>query len=119
MMNKRYIGSVNENKACDFLIKKGYLILDVNYNVRQAELDIIARDDKTVVFVEVKYRSSFNSGNPLEAVTVSKQKKICKAALFYMNQHNINPYEEPVRFDVIGITPKEIMHVVNAFDYIN
>ena len=81
-------------------------------------LDLIAKKDGYLVFVEVKYRSTAGSGHPLEAVSISKQKKICKAALFYMNLNKISPDNTSIRFDVIGILGDEITHIENAFDYI-
>ena len=93
-------------------------IIEKNFQVRQAEIDIIARDGSTIVFIEVKYRSSAGSGHPLEAVTISKQRKICKAALFYMNKNKISPDNTSIRFDVIGILGNDITHIENAFDYV-
>ncbi len=86
--------------------------------MRQAEIDIIAIDDDTYVFVEVKYRQSGTAGTSLEAVTPSKQKKISAAALFYMNQKQLSIYKTNIRFDVIGIDGDAVTHIKNAFSYI-
>lgn len=118
MENKRQTGKNFEDKAIQYLQKKGYFIIERNFQVRQAEIDIIARDGNTIVFVEVKYRTASGSGHPLEAVTLSKQKRICKAALFYMNKNKISTDNTSIRFDVIGILGDEIVHVENAFDYL-
>ena len=118
MDNKRQTGKNYEDLAIKFLQDKGYFIIEKNFQVRQAEIDIIARDGSTIVFVEVKYRSSASSGHPLEAVTISKQRKICKAALFYMNKNKISPDNTSIRFDVIGILGNDITHIENAFDYV-
>ncbi len=118
MENKRKTGSNYEERAVKYLQEKGYFIIERNFQVRQAEIDIIARDGSTIVFVEVKYRSASSSGHPLEAVTYSKQKKICKAALFYMNKSKISVDNTSIRFDVIGILGDEIFHVENAFDFV-
>ena len=118
MNNKRQQGKDYEELAVKYLKDKGYFIIERNFQVRQAEIDIIARYESTIVFVEVKYRTNASSGHPLEAVTVSKQKKICKAALFYMNKNKISPDNTPIRFDVIGILGDEITHIENEFDYI-
>ncbi len=116
--NKRSAGAEYELMASDYLIGKGYRILRRNYRVRQAEIDIIAFKDDTYVFVEVKYRKNSVSGTSLEAVTVTKQKKISKAALYYMNQNRIDIYTANIRFDVIGIDGGKITHIENAFSYI-
>jgi putative endonuclease len=116
--NKRALGQSKEKTAADYLVKKGYRILDMNYQVRQAELDIVAQDGKVLVFVEVKFRRNHSAGHPLSAVTPSKQKKICKASVFYMNAHRINPDVTEIRYDVIGILGDEIFHVENAFPYV-
>lgn len=118
MDNKRQTGKNYEVLAISFLEAKGYFIIEKNFQVRQAEIDLIARDGDTIVFVEVKYRSSVSSGHPLEAVTISKQRKICKAALFYMNKNKISPDNTSIRFDVIGILGDEITHIENAFDFV-
>lgn len=116
--NKRNLGKEKETLAASYLQKKGYRILEMNYQVRQAEIDIIAYDKETLVFVEVKYRKNETAGNPLEAITVNKQRRICKAALFYMNQKRIDPYTVSLRFDAVGMTGEKIIHVENAFPFI-
>ena len=116
--NKRQTGKNYEELAIKYLQDKGYFIIEKNFQVRQGEIDIIARDNATIVFVEVKYRGSSSSGHPLEAVTYGKQKKICKSALFYMNKNKISPDNTSIRFDVIGILGNEITHIENAFDFI-
>ncbi|MBO5387921.1 MAG: YraN family protein [Lachnospiraceae bacterium] len=116
--NKRKTGTDYEELAVNYLEKKKYFIIERNFQVRQAEIDIIARDDNTIVFIEVKYRTTRGSGHPLEAVTIQKQKRICHAALFYMNRNKISPENTSIRFDVIGILGDEITHIENAFDFI-
>lgn len=118
MTNKRQTGKEYEEIAIKYLREKGYFIIEKNFQVKQAEIDIIARDGDTIVFVEVKYRAGSGSGNPLEAVTLSKQRKISKAALFYMNYNKISPDNTSIRFDVIGILGDELTHLENAFDFV-
>lgn len=117
--NTRNIGYDKEQIAADYLEAKGYFIIQRNYRVRQGEIDIVARDKDTIVFVEVKYRKNTISGHPLEAVTIRKQRQVCDVALFYMNQNKINPETTPVRFDVIGILGNDITHIENAFEFCN
>ncbi len=114
-MNNRVTGEEKEQLAIDFLRKKGYFIIESNFRVRQAEIDIIARDGSTIVFVEVKYRSSTTQGHPLEAVDCRKQQKISRAALSYLSRNKISLDNTSIRFDVIGILGKEITHIENAF----
>lgn len=113
----RSIGELYEKKACDYLVSKGYEILEKNYCIRGAEIDIIAKKDDTIVFIEVKARISSKSQEPLEAITEAKKKRLGKAALIYMRGKSIDV--DSVRFDAIGISSsgKEevIEHVENAF----
>lgn len=116
--NKRAKGSRNEILASEYLKRKGYRILCMNYRVRQGEIDIVAKDGEAIVFVEVKYRKNISAGHPLEAVNEAKQRQISKTALFYMNQQKLNPDLIEMRFDVVGILEDEILHIVNAFPFI-
>lgn len=119
MKNTREIGEKHEIMAAKYLKEQGYTVLETNYRVRQAELDIVAMENNTLVFAEVKYRKNEALGNPLSAVGYAKQKKISKAALFYMNQHRLSVYDTSVRFDVIGILGDNITHIKNAFYYVD
>ena len=109
-------GNRGEDIAADYLKKKGYRILYRNYKTLAGEADIIARDNDTVVFVEVKARSSDAFGQPFEAVGYKKQEKLKKAAIYYLKHKKIEPI---VRFDIISIISKEgkneINHIVEAF----
>jgi len=116
--NKRQIGTEKEVMAIKYLQDKNYFIITSNYRIKQAEVDIIARDKDVIVFIEVKYRKNEDCGHPFEAVDIKKQKRICKAALDYMTKNKISIYNTKIRFDVIGILGKEIMHVEDAFEYI-
>ena len=76
MDNKRSIGTAYEEKAVEYLTAKGYRIIKRNFRCRIGEIDIIAKQNDIVVFVEVKYRRTDHMGQPLEAITFTKQKKI-------------------------------------------
>ena len=115
MDNKRLTGGEKEQIAVDYLRQKGYFIIETNFRIRQAEIDIVARDNATIVFVEVKYRSTDKSGHPLEAVDYRKQQRISRAALSYISKNKISLDNTSIRFDVIGILGKKITHVENAF----
>src|SRR5690554_3983013 len=90
--------------ARTFLEEQGLKFIKANYRRRFGEIDLIMRDDHTLVFVEVKYRSSNAYGGTLEQVTFDKQRKIRLTAMAYLQ--STYSLESIVRFDVIGITPK-------------
>lgn len=113
-MNKRRKGAEWEEKAAQYLISRGYSIVQMNYRCRLGEIDIIAKDSGYYVFAEVKYRSSKEYGSPLEAVTPMKRQKIKRAASFYLMEHGISMYVK-CRFDVIGILGSEITLIKDAF----
>lgn len=114
MSNKRSIGTKYEDLAEAFLKEKGYTILERNYRTRSGEIDIIARDGRYLVFLEVKYRSGKRNGTALEAVDYRKQQIIYRTARVYLYQHRYLA-DQPCRFDVLGITGEQIEHVKNAF----
>lgn len=114
--NKRKTGSYYESLAADFLKKRGLRILERNFRSRKGEIDLIARDGKYLVFIEVKYRKNGSSGSSFAAVRKEKQRTISTVALFYLIRHG---YGDNVccRFDVVGIDGKEIHWIKNAFDF--
>lgn len=112
----RTLGGRGEDMAVRFLKKKGYRILERNFRCPAGEIDIIARDGGTLVFVEVKTRTDSLFGHPIEAVHSRKRRKMREAALHYLSGRK---EEEPARFDVVSITMKtggkEIEHIQDAF----
>ena len=116
MTNTRKRGSGYEQVAADFLMKQGYEILEMNYSIRQGEIDIIAKESNCIVFVEVKYRAKGES-DALSAVDYCKQRKISRIALTYITRHRLSEYT-PYRFDVIAVTDDGCTLIRNAFDYI-
>ncbi len=120
MSEKRIaLGKIGEQLAAKYLRQKGFQILEQNIRLYKAELDIVAREQATLVFVEVKTRKNDHFGSPAEAVTYRKQQQISKAALAYIAKNNLDTMR--VRFDVIGILlPKngsaEIEHIRDAFE---
>lgn len=112
-MNKREMGAVGEMMAVDYLKTKGYHIVKKNYRCRLGEIDLIARKDKTTVFVEVKRRSNAKMGMPHEAVETRKQRQIIKVAFYYAQKYR--QFDSSMRFDVIEILDGKINHMVNAF----
>lgn len=94
------LGEKGERLAVKFLKKKGYKIIKQNYKTPIGEIDIIARDRETLVFIEVKTRDSIVYGLPFEAVNRTKKRKIANVALLYLKRFKEMP---PCRFDVISI----------------
>lgn len=117
---QRTLGERGERAAERFLRKQGYIIVARGQRMRLGEIDLIAVDRKTVVFVEVKTRQSHEAGHPAEAITPAKQEKLTKLALVYLKRHDL--LETPARFDVVAVTwPEvghrpEIEHLVSAFE---
>ena len=119
-MSSRSQGQLGELEAARYLRSIGYEIVAANYRCRFGEIDIIALDGKTTVFVEVKTRRPDALVRPLEAVTRQKQQRLCKAALHYLAQHKGC---ETLRFDVVEVTaggsfptPARIHHIKHAFE---
>ena len=115
-MNKREEGFHYEKIAGVYLEEQGYQIIEYNFYCRQGEIDIIAMDGDTLVFVEVKYRRDERKGHPLDAISDTKRRRICQSALYYMKRQRI--WNRPIRFDVVRILGQKIMLIKNAFEYI-
>lgn len=112
------LGKKGEGLAAEFLIGQGYTILERNYTCFCGEIDLIARHNRTLIFIEVKTRSSENFGHPTEAVTHQKQRKITQVAEHYLLTHD---EDADGRFDVISVIlpkshPPRIEHIANAFE---
>ena len=112
--NKRTTGSRYEDIAADFLRGREYSIIKMNFRCRIGEIDIVAKDKDTLVFVEVKYRKSRKYGYPEEAVSAYKQRKIIKTAQFFMCRYGISDNVK-CRFDIVAVDGDEIRLIKNAF----
>lgn len=119
-MNKshRQIGNEGEDLACEFLINKGWKILQRNYYSGRSEIDVIAKDGEFYVFVEVKSRSTDFFGRPEEFVNKKKVQRVFQAAETWIIEKNLSG--APMRFDVIGILISKsdkpsIFHLQDAF----
>lgn len=113
-MNHRSTGEYYEETAVKMLEKNGVQILARNFRCRAGEIDIIARDEEYLVFIEVKYRNNGTSGLPEEAVNVNKQKKIVHTAKFYLCRYDQSE-DIPIRFDVIAFLDKQCRWYKDAF----
>jgi putative endonuclease len=112
------LGRTGEDLACEELERRGYAIIARRYRRRGGELDIIARDGQTMVFVEVKTRVGRAFGEACEAVTANKRRTITRLALDYLMRHRLT--ECSCRFDVVSIHFESGTPVIdvyqNAFD---
>ena len=114
---RHILGNNGEKIASEYLEKNHYEIIKRNFRCKQGEIDIIAYDDKNreYVFVEVKTRTNFEYGKPVDSVNKMKQKHIVSATKYYIYLHNLeNKY---IRFDIIEIYKKDqyiINHIKNV-----
>jgi putative endonuclease len=114
---KKMLGTAGEDQAADYLIRRGYRILDRNYRTPQGEIDLIALDRDQVVFVEVKTRTNNLYGAPELAVNPQKQRRMIKAALSYIKYKKL--HQVSCRFDVVAINAgagQEVELIRNAFE---
>ncbi len=93
-------GQLTEQACCDYLQRHGLKLIEHNYRTRGGEIDLIMRDGKTWVFVEVRYRKTTTFGSAVESVTRAKQQRILRTVEYYCQQHRIT---SPVRIDIVGI----------------
>lgn len=116
MATTRELGEVTESLACEYLRKKGFKLLERNFNCRFGEIDLIMQDKDSLVFVEVRYRRNNNFGSGAESITTSKQSKLIKTASAYLQQRaKLNKY--PARFDVVSITGSIETDNINNIDF--
>ena len=117
---QRSLGQLGEDAAARFLKCKGYKIVARGARGQIGELDLVAVDGRTVVFVEVKTRRSQDAGHPSDAVDLDKQRRLTRLALAFLKRHNLLEY--PSRFDIVAVTWPEgqkkpqIDHIQNAFE---
>ncbi|MCH8275155.1 MAG: YraN family protein [Armatimonadetes bacterium] len=107
------IGAEAEKRAADYLIEQGYTVIVRNFRGGGSEIDLIAMDGDTVVFVEVRSRRSSAWAGPEESVDEAKQRRLWKTAEFYLAE--IAGKEMPARFDVIAIEGETVRHHMDAF----
>lgn len=116
MAEHNELGKKGEDAAVHYLQQKGYQVIKRNWIYQKYEIDIIAQSDEFIIFMEVKTRSSDKWGNPEDAVSKGKIKRIVEAADFYIKENDI---DMPARFDVIAAIWNgkgfEIDHIDDAF----
>lgn len=111
-------GNLGEDAVAHYLEDLGYCILERNWRYRQWELDLICRDDDTIVFVEVKTRGVGTMGLPADGLNRKKQTRLVKAASQYLTRHDL--WDAPCRFDLAAVidtgTGMDVDYIENAFD---
>lgn len=120
-MNKRKFGNIGEERVCEYLKHIGMDIIERNYRSRFGEIDIIAKDDETIAFIEVKTRTNSNFGTPAESVTLTKQRRISYTANEYVLKNDLNDCD--FRFDIVEVFKDKdnynINLIKNAFEVID
>lgn len=118
--DSRALGRLAESYAVDALRKRGYRIVETNVRFRVGEIDIVAEDGKTLVFVEVRARRSNLYGTAAETVGKTKQQRVWRAVETYLQERDVDP-RRPSRIDVVAIQldrngrPAELEVIENAF----
>lgn len=117
MAQHQVTGAKGEEAALDHLLKLGYTLTYKNWRHKHLEIDLIMSDENTLIFVEVKTRSSANFGLPYESVNWHKQHKLAKAANIFIRKHQ---HQGEIRFDIVSIFANQggsynIRHIKDAF----
>lgn len=99
---RRLFGTRSERAAARFLKRRGYRILARNYSCPHGELDLIALDGRTLVFVEVRSTGTEDVERPAASVDTAKQRRLTRLALHFLQQHRL--LDRPARFDVVAIS---------------
>jgi putative endonuclease len=110
---RQALGRIGEDLAVAELERRGYAVLARSYRTRHGEIDIVARDDDTVVFVEVKVRATAECGTAAEAVTPRKRRRIAAMAADYLARNELS--EVACRFDVVAIDGEMLTLIRDAF----
>ncbi len=117
VLSKKRAGDHGEDIALQYLSRRGYELVERNYRTRYGEIDLILRQNATLVFVEVKLRRGAGFGDPIEAVTPRKQESIRRLAEQYIAE--VQPSFDEARFDVVGVLAggktSRIQHIKDAF----
>jgi putative endonuclease len=116
---RQRLGIVGEELAAAALTARGYAILERRYTTERGEIDIVAEDGDTLVFVEVRARATAEFGRAADTVTAAKQRQVTRMASEYLSRHQIA--NRPCRFDVVAVdqalsTTPEITVYIGAFD---
>lgn len=116
-INNRLKGKEGEKIACEYLLNKGYKILETNYHYSKfAEIDIIAFKNDILIFVEVKARTTLNYGHPLESISQKKLERLYMAMTDYMAIHSEKNYSmfQLDIISIVGLKNPKIEHLKNV-----
>jgi putative endonuclease len=120
IVDRKAFGGEAEDLAVAYLEREGYTIRDRNVPCRVGELDVVAEKDGMLIIVEVRMKTTSESGDPSETVMGEKQRRVVKATLYYLQGQRIDDGQVDIRFDVIAVVGRgkgaTIEHYVNAFD---
>lgn len=105
LVNKREVGNIYETKSVEILKRENYDVLERNYRNKYGEIDIIAKKDNIIIFIEVKYRATLKYGYGSEAVDKNKIKRIYKTAMQYLIKNGLE--ENQCRFDCMSYLGKD------------
>jgi putative endonuclease len=105
-MKTKAIGMIAEAAAKDYLLTNHLVFIGKNYHCRQGEIDLIMKEDKQLVFVEVRYRKNKQYGTGIESITKEKQRRIITAARHYLHAHKLTETVS-CRFDIVGVEPAQ------------
>lgn len=114
------LGRIGEEAAVELLVDRGYRILDRNFRCPLGELDLVAAHGGTIVFIEVKTRTTADCGDPFEAITPRKQHRLTRLATYYLKGRDA--IHGPARFDAVSVTVspdgriQRVEVITNAFD---
>ena len=111
MYKKHVVGKNGEDIATEYLLNNNYEIIERNFNCKQGEIDVIAKDKDELVFIEVKTRTYMAYGSPVDAITYYKQKHILKTVEYYLYVKKLE--NEFVRIDVIEVYKKNSTYCIN------
>lgn len=113
LLNRRGRGSFYEDICVEYLCDNGFTIIKRNYRCKLGEIDIIAKKDGIVRFIEVKFRSNGSYGSALEAVDFRKQRRIMRAASCFLNEYGLNDVQ--CSFDVMTVENNEARYYFNCY----
>jgi len=100
-LSRTGLGATGEELAISYLKKLGYRIVERNFRCKLGEIDVVAYDGNTLVFVEVRTKKSRHFGSPVSSVSYQKQRKLISLAKFYIKKHKL--FNKSARFDVVGV----------------
>ena len=114
---KQVVGKEIENLASSYLQQHGLKLITTNYSCKSGEVDLIMSDGENLVFVEVRYREGFSYGDGVSTINKNKQNRIIKAAVYYLQKHNL--YDRVLcRFDIVAVSGKnknDLLWIKDAF----